>query len=300
MSEKFYGIDVGNGNTKIGDIVFSSGVRVMTMEPPILDRCVEWNGKYYIVGNPKMDIQKSKTENDNTLVLTMAGLAEKMKQEHITTANVRLGIGLPLTRVGAEKEDYANYMLRNRRLSFKYEGKSYSIFLVSVDVYPQGYAGVIGMMREFGTSTIVIDVGSWTVDILPIINGRPDVARCKSLSLGAITCMNEIEESLRQKFNEEAGEETIKEVMMKGTSNINPEYLKVIQDGLYRYVDDIMNNLRALKFSFELSEFVFIGGGASIIKNFLKEKRNIRVIEDVSINAKGYEALLRHQYKAGV
>ena len=300
MSEKFYGIDVGNGNTKIGDIVFSSGVRVMTMEPPILDRCVEWNGKYYIVGNPKMDIQKSKTENDNTLVLTMAGLAEKMKQEHITTANVRLGIGLPLTRMGAEKEDYANYMLRNRRLSFKYEGKSYSIFLVSVDVYPQGYAGVIGMMREFGTSTIVIDVGSWTVDILPIINGRPDVARCKSLSLGAITCMNEIEESLRQKFNEEAGEETIKEVMMNGTSNINPEYLKVIQDGLYRYVDDIMNNLRALKFSFELSEFVFIGGGASIIKNFLKEKRNIRVIDDVSINAKGYEALLRHQYKAGV
>lgn len=300
MSEKFYGIDVGNGNTKIDDIVFSSGVREMAVEPPILDRCVEWNGKYYIVGNPKMEIQKSKTENENTLVLTMAGLAEKMKQEHITTANVRLGIGLPLTRMGAEKENYADYMLRNRRLNFKYEGKSYSIFLVSVDVYPQGYAGVIGMMKEFGTSTIVIDVGSWTVDILPIINGRPDVARCKSLSMGAITCMNEIEESLRQKFNEEAGEETIKEVMMKGTSNINPGYLKVIQDGLYRYVDDIMNNLRTLKFSFELSEFVFIGGGASIIKNFLKEKRNVRVIEDVSINAKGYEALLRHQYKAGV
>ena len=110
--------------------------------------------------------------------------------------------------------------------------------------------------------------------------------------------MNEINEALRQKFGEEADEAIIKDVMIHKTSNINNEYLQVIQTGLYSYVEDIMNNLRSLKFNSSLTEFVFIGGGASIIKNFSKEiGSNTTIIEDVHINARGYEDILKHKYK---
>lgn len=300
MSEIIMGVDIGYGNTKGRQTLIQSGVKKLASKPPIDTKTVEYNGEYYAVGGSKLDIQKSKTENENTLILTMATIAEELKRIGKTSADIRLGVGLPLTRMGAEKQDYLDYMLRSRRLNFKYEGRSYSVYIVSVDVFPQGYAGVVSKLNTFGTSAVVVDIGSWTIDILPLTEGQPDLARCKSLPMGTITAMNDINEALRQKFGEEADEAFIKEVMINGDSNINRDYLRVIQEGLYSYVEDIMNNLRSLKFNSILTQFVFIGGGASIIKNFLKEQEaNITVVDDVFINAKGYEEILRHKYKVG-
>ena len=125
------------------------------------------------------------------------------------------------------------------------------------------------------------------------------MAKCKSLSLGTITAMQDINEALRQRFGEEADEAIIKEVMINGTSNINQEYLQIIQSGLIGYVEDIMNQLRSLKFNMVLTNIIFIGGGASIIKHFSKELgSNTTIIEDVNINAKGYKDIMRHKYKA--
>lgn len=300
MSEIIMGVDIGYGNTKGRQTLIQSGVKKLASKPPIDTKTVEYNGEYYAVGGSKLDIQKSKTENENTLILTMATIAEELKKIGRTSADIRLGVGLPLTRMGAEKQDYLDYMLRSRRLNFKYEGKSYSVYIVSVDVFPQGYAGVVSKLNTFGTSAVVVDIGSWTIDILPLTEGQPDLARCKSLPMGTITAMNDINEALRQKFGEDADEAFIKEVMINGESNINRDYLRVIQEGLYNYVKDIMNNLRSLKFNSTLTQFVFIGGGATIIKNFLKEQEsNITIVDDVFINAKGYEEIMRHKYKVG-
>ncbi len=292
------GVDNGYGNTKGRDVCIPSGVKKLPMKPPIETHTVEYNGEYFAVGSQKTTIQKSKTDNEDTLIATMAIIAEELKKKGIYSADVRLAVGLPLTRMGAEKTEFSNYMLRNRRLNFKYEGKPYSIYIVSVDVFPQGYAAVVNRLNTFKMSTVVIDVGSWTIDILPISDRQPDISRCKSLPLGTITAINDINESLRQKFNGEADEAIIKDVMINGTSNINKEYLKVIKDGLHSYVEGIMDNLRSLKFNTVLTNFIFIGGGASVIKHFCKEiEPNMTIIEDVNINAKGYEDILRHKYK---
>lgn len=297
MKERTIGVDNGYGNTKSRHSVFLSGVKELPVKPPIEKTTVEYEGKYYSVGSQKMSIQKSKTENENTLILTMAAIAEEFKRLGITTGEIRLGVGLPLMRMGAEKADFMEYMRRNRRLNFKYEGKSYSIFLTSVDVFPQGYAAVVDRLDTFHNSTVVVDIGSWTVDILPLVDVQPDLSRCKSLPLGTITAMNDINEILRQKFGGEADEVILKEIMMTGTSTIDEAYLMMIQNGLRQYSEDIMDNLRALKFNMDLTDFVFIGGGASIIKNFLSNPpKNITIIEDIHINAKGYEDILKHKY----
>ena len=127
MSEIIMGVDIGYGNTKGSKTLIQSGVKKLASKPPIDAKTVEYNGEYYAVGGSKLDIQKSKTENENTLILTMATIAEELKKIGRTSADIRLGVGLPLTRMGAEKQDYLDYMLRSRRLNFKYEGRSYSI-----------------------------------------------------------------------------------------------------------------------------------------------------------------------------
>ena len=147
-------------------------------------------------------------------VLTMAAIAEELKKTGTTVADVHLGVGVPLTRMGAEKKDFVEYYTKNRRLIFKYEDVQYSVTLLSVDVFPQGYAGIVSFMKDFHKSALVIDIGSWTVDILPLTEFIPDQTRCKSLPLGTITCMNDINEALRQNLGQEADETTIKEVMI--------------------------------------------------------------------------------------
>ena len=292
------GIDVGYGNTKGPTVVMGSGVTKLPMQPPITSNVVVYNGEYYSIGGSKTDIQRSKFEDENTLIATMAVIAKELKKLGRTTGEMRLGIGLPLTRMGAEKDDYYTYMLHNRRLNFDFEGKSYSVYIISVDVFPQGYAAVISKLNTFGPSAVVVDIGSWTVDILPLTEGQPDMTKCKSLQIGAITAINDINEALRQKFGEEADVAFIKDVMINGTSKMDEDYLAVIQEGLRKYVENIMNTLRSLRFNSKLTHFVIIGGGACIVKNFIDDSSyKMTIIDDVCINAKGYVEILDHKYK---
>lgn len=297
MAAYVIGVDVGYGNTKTAHTCFSSGVKKLPGKPPLATRVIETTDGFYAIGNGKVSVQKSKTEDESMRVLTMAAIAEELKKNGVTVADVYLGVGVPLTRMGAEKKSFMDYYLKNRRLIYKYEDVQYSVTLLSVDVFPQGYAGVVSFMKDFHKSALVIDIGSWTVDILPINEFVPDQTRCKSLPLGTITCMNEINEALRKNLGQEADETTIKEVMIYGTSDIPSEYLNIIKTGLSIYAANLMDQIRALNFNSDLTQFIFIGGGATIINHFLPEedKKNALILDDVSINAKGYEGLIRHK-----
>ena len=297
MAAYVIGVDVGYGNTKTAHNCFSSGVKKLPGKPPLATRVIETNEGFYAIGNGKVSVQKSKTTDESMRVLTMAAIAEELKKIGVTIADIHLGVGVPLTRMGAEKKDFLDYYNKQRRLIFKYEDVQYSVTILSVDVFPQGYAGVVSFMKDFHKSALVIDIGSWTVDILPLTEFIPDQTRCKSLPYGTITCMNEINEALRQNLGQDADETTIKEVMIYGTSDIPSEYLDIIKTGLTSYATNLMDQIRALNFNSDLTQFVFIGGGATIMKHFLSEadKRNALILDDVFINAKGYEDLIRHK-----
>ncbi|MBP5607127.1 MAG: ParM/StbA family protein [Lachnospiraceae bacterium] len=297
MAQFIIGVDVGYGNTKTAHNCFSSGAKKLPGKPPLSTMVVETTEGYYAIGNGKVSIQKSKTEDEYMRVLTMAAIAEELKRNKVTIADVHLGVGVPLTRMGAEKDEFINYYNKNRRLIFKYEDVQYSVTLSSVNVFPQGYAGVVSLMPTFRMPSLVIDIGSWTVDILPLVELKPDMQRVKSLPLGTITCINEINEALRQRLGSDADESIIKNVMINGSADIPDSYLSIIQTGLSSYVTNLMDQIRALGFNPDLTQFVYIGGGATIMKHFLSQEniKNALILDDVNINAKGYEDLIRHK-----
>ena len=302
MNALVIGVDVGFGNTKTAHTVFSSGIKKHATKPPINSMVVETNTGFYSVGNPKNTIQKSKTITEDMLILTEAAIAEELKRLGITSADIHLGVGVPLTRMGAEKEAMLTYYNKNRKLVYKYEDVTYSINLLSINVFPQGYAAVVNYLSKFSRLSLVVDIGSWTIDILPFKEGKPDLSQCKSLSLGTITCMHKINEDLREQFNGEADEILLKDVMINGTSEDLPDkYLTVVKEGLSSYVEEIMGQLRALQFNLDTTQLVFIGGGSTIIKHFLDASKypKATIIDDVHINAKGYEELVRFQLRKG-
>ena len=110
MSELVIGVDVGFGNTKSANTIFSSGVTKHTQMPPVNTKVLETTSGIYSVGHPKNTIQESKTIDETTLVLTEAAIAEEMKLQGITRADIHLGVGVPLTRMGAEKTSMQKVM----------------------------------------------------------------------------------------------------------------------------------------------------------------------------------------------
>jgi plasmid segregation protein ParM len=175
------GIDYGWSNMKTVDSVFTSGVKEITTEPALFDNVVEFEGKYYKVGGKRLEVKDTKVSDENYYILTLAAIAKELNRRGQRRANVFLSIGLPLTRFGVEKKGFINYLMKKKELSFNFENVRYSILIKRVSVFPQCYAVVADRLGSFKRVVVIVDIGSWTVDIMPILNQRPAEAQCVTI-----------------------------------------------------------------------------------------------------------------------
>ena len=110
------GIDHGWSNIKTVTQIFTTGVKEITTEPAFYDDVVELNGKYYKVGGKRLEVRDTKVENDNFYLLTLAAVAKELKQRGMKNTDVLLSVGLPLTRFGAEKNDFIKYLSKEKEI----------------------------------------------------------------------------------------------------------------------------------------------------------------------------------------
>ena len=69
-------------------------------------------------------------------------------------------------------------------------------------VFPQCYAAVVDKIPTNGSKkALVVDIGSWTIDIMPVINKSPDESKCVTVPRGLITCMRSINEQCVRQLN---------------------------------------------------------------------------------------------------
>ena len=83
----------------------------------------------FYIGNIHDRFHRQETQllDDSFYLLTLAAVAKELKRRGLAEAKVFLAVGLPLTRFGAEKNDFIKYLTKNKRVSFKYENESYHI-----------------------------------------------------------------------------------------------------------------------------------------------------------------------------
>ncbi len=114
------GIDHGWSNMKTASHIFTTGVKEITTEPAFYDDVVELDGKYYKVGGKRLEVRDTKVENDNFYLLTLAAIAKELNGRGMRNADVLLSVGLPLTRFGAEKQDFIDYLSKKKEVGFGY------------------------------------------------------------------------------------------------------------------------------------------------------------------------------------
>ena len=223
------GIDHGWSMMKTISQVFVTGVKEITTTPALFGDVLEYEGKFYKVGTVRQEVKDTKVEDDSFYLLTLAAVAKELKRRGIAEAKVFLAVGLPLTRFGAEKNDFIKYLTKNKRVSFKYENEPYYIEMDDVAVFPQCYAAVVDKIPTMAKKTLIVDIGSWTIDIMPVINKSPDESKCVTIPKGLITCMRSINEQCVRQLNGEVDESEIQNIMRYGRSDIDDEYFAIIK-----------------------------------------------------------------------
>ena len=292
-----FGIDHGYYNMKTKNCVFASGLTAYAHEPYTKENVLEMDGKFYVVGSARQALQKDKTAAEDYYLLTLAAIAREIEYRKMTrTAKVHIAAGLPLPSFGRDKQKFRTYLLRDSQpVQFSYEGESYTVTIAEVSLYPQGYAAIL-MQRDLleEPSVIAADIGGWTVDLMRLDRQIPNAASCRSLEQGLIVCLNNIAEQARRQLGISPTATQIESVL-RGDNPSLPQRLKeLIHTEARAYVQNLLSAIMESGLDVRAMPTVFMGGGASLLKRYAPaagELCRAVILDDVCLNAKGYEAL---------
>lgn len=288
------GIDHGWSMMKTATQVFTSGVGEITSEPAIYENVIEYEGRYYRIGGERLTVKPTKVTDEKYYILTLAAIAKELEQRGLQSANVYLAVGLPLTRFGAEKKEFMEYLQRKREVEFKYEQRTYRVRIEKVSVFPQCYSAVADKISSYNKKVLIVDVGSWTIDMMPILEKSPDESKCVTTPQGLITCMRSINEQCVRLLNGELDESEIQQVMRFGRSELDDAYVSIIRKELESFTREVYHRIGEHGYNLKTTPIVFVGGGATVMRLFGNlQQQNITYIEDIKANAKGYEQLAR-------
>ncbi len=299
VPEVLISIDHGWSSIKTPSLVFENGIQELQTMPATKDNLLEYKGKKYVIGQGRMGKQETKTENSNYYLLTLAAIARELqKRTSATAVKVNLAVGVPLTLYGKEKKAFKNYLLANEKVCFFYEGVRYVVHFGKVKVFAQCHAAVANRMDGMDRLTAV-DCGSWTLDIMSVVNRIPVLDDCHTYQQGLITAIDRIQKECIATHGKEVPEYIINEVIETGDTDAITKnkvaIMETINAGLRRYAFSVEAKLRELKIDFDFTNVVYVGGGAGVMRRFGScTGENVHYVTDVRANALGYEYLARN------
>ena len=296
------GIDHGYGNIKTANTCFRAGVTAWDKEPLFRTDALFRNGVWYSIGQEHKEFTPDKMIDEDYYILTLAAVARELSLAQLTTADVYLAVGLPLTWVSEQKASFRRYLTREKEIIFSFRGVRYDIRIVGCEVFPQGFAAIADKLPEFKGSNMLCDIGNGTMNIMTIVGGKPNPTKCFTEKYGTHQCMLAVREQLMRRFGSAVDEEIIEEVLRTGTADIGEKYLAVIEDTARQYVAGIMRRLREHEYNPELMKLYIVGGGGCLIRHFGEyDHSRVTINDDICATAKGYEYMAHMKLKkAGV
>lgn len=185
---------------------------------------------------------------------------------------MRYGTGLPLTWTSGQKADFATYLTKNAEVSFTYRKESYHIRITSVSIYPQGYAAIAPFATKLTGINLIADIGNGTMNVLYMINGKPQSGKMFTEKFGTYQCTLAVREAFMRKTHREINDYIIEEVLRTGRSddmliirgvNVFPSQIESVLlsvgqvEPYYMIHVDRVNNLDVMEIKVELSADAF-------------------------------------------
>lgn len=293
------GVDAGYGNMKTARTIYPTGLVAMDTKPFFDGDILEYNGIWYRIGEGHKAYNPDKTADEDFYILTLASIAAELSAEQISEANVHLALGLPTTWTGRQREDYRRYMMRNPDLRFTFNDVLYSIHLTDCIVFPQGYAALVPLMdndkrfnefRQFTGTVMMADIGNGTMNIMRLVNGKPNDQHCWTEVLGVNQCVLIARKQMMDKYGIDMPESVIEQFLRTGTANLARELFDNLTDIVRGYVTGLFDALRLHGYDARLMKLFVMGGGGCLVKHFGKyDPGAVVFVDDLHASAKGYE-----------
>lgn len=293
------GVDAGYGNMKTARTIYPTGLVAMDTKPFFDGDILEYNGAWYRIGEGHKAYNPDKTADEDFYILTLASIAAELSTEQITEANVHLALGLPTTWTGRQREDYRSYMMRNPDVQFVFNDILYRIHLTDCIVFPQGYAALVPLMdsdkryndfRQFAGTVMMADIGNGTMNIMRLVNGKPNDQHCWTEVLGVNQCVLTARKQMMDKYGIDMPESVIEQFLRTGTANLARELLDNLTDIVRGYVTGLFDALRVHGYDARLMKLFVMGGGGCLVKHFGKyDPSAVVFVDDLHASAKGYE-----------
>ena len=298
---RIIGIDHGYGNMKTANHCFKTGILAYDSEPLFTADMLVYEGKYYLIGEGHKEFISDKIRDEDYYLLTLVAIAKELKDASLTEADVVIAAGLPLTWTSGQKKQFAAYLGKNKEVCFNYKKVDYHINIQDVRIYPQGYAAIAEIAASMKGVNLVADIGNGTMNVLYMVNGRPQSGKMYTEKFGTYQCTLAIREMFMQKTQREINDAIIEEVLCTGTASIPAADIKIIRMIAKEYVEGIFRRLREHGYDEGTMMLYVTGGGGCLVKNFGKVNADrVKFIDDVCAAAKGYEYLAEAQMKAGM
>lgn len=227
-------------------------------------------------------MMKTKTEDESYFLLTLVGVAKELDIYHKQSADIILAVGLPFSRFGQEKQEFRDYLFRKGEICFQYSGKDYRIHIKDVLVFLQCYAAIADRMRLYGAESLIVDIGSKTVDVIHVQKYVPVERESTSIPEALIQCMEGIKSNVYQICNKKVSEDIIRQMIVDGDAMIPEDCKAVIRDGLRNFAKEIEAKLSELGFDLEMMPLVYAGGGALVMKHYGTVRgTHVHYLEDI-------------------
>lgn len=284
-------IDHGNSEIKTEHERFVAGFKAFTTEPLSMNGndTLRWQGEWYALSDERLPYRQNKAQDDDYFILTLFAIGKELVRTNIIGGDIDLAVGLPPAYVKRLAKPFEEYLRRN--VTFLFAGREYHISIGSVMVFPQCWAAVVPRLNEIAQmqSCILVDIGGYTVDVIKLKHGRPDVASIHSLPRGVIKLVAAIREEIEVISGDSPDDSLILDLIAGKPSTLPADEREIIQKRTEQYVDELGTQLAdEIYINARRQPVFYIGGGASLLKNYLPTGETITVIDDPLANAKGY------------
>ena len=301
-------VDHGNKSIKTPHAIFTSGLVMSDGLQGFKTDYIGWNGKYYSLTERRISYLRDKTEDDRFFILTLFAIAKELEyrdvSETLDPIDVTLLVGLPPAHYEQLHSRFEQYFLRRREaIDFEYNGKYYSVRINKVLSYPQAFAAAVTQYSTLKAHSVayIIDIGGFTIDVLKLRFGRPDLEVVESFEKGVITLYNSIASKCNSQYARILEECEIDEVIRNQPTVLPGEVQQLIRSMTADFLAEFYNFLRERGIDVSTSKCVFAGGGSLLLRGMIERGNKVAFpifIEDIHANAIGYEVLYQSEVAA--
>lgn len=286
--------DIGYNTTNfIGHNIegsFLSTVKEKTHELETAEYTVEYNNNTYLIGNHDGFTSIEHTRDKDVIFHLCLYTAIAANMRSTIDNDVRVVTGLP-AQFFAEQKSALIKSLENRRVFMKLNGETKTFTITKVIVFPQSAGLFIYDKSLVEKDTLVVDIGGGTLDIAYMSNGQFKDGR--TYPLGVNYTYDILLQELSKYGVNYSNRMKAEQIILDKTIFVEGREVDVKED-----IDNVLSLrakeiVNAIKQAFpeqaKYSRFIFIGGGAILLKNYLSE---YRVLDDAQmINVKIYDII---------